>query len=138
MSFDLFGNAGTTLLTSRYSVPQFYLYKRPFFIFGAPQLFVYFLVLVFTNSQVFGEYGFLHFLCKHESALTLSWSERIVIFFGRAIFLMAPVRYLYGTSTGMYGTLSYSDNFVLGRIKLRRDFTVFRNRQYNNSIQHKT
>ena len=63
--------------------------------------------------------------------------ERIVIFFGRAIFLMALIHYLYGTSTDMYGTLSYSDKFVLGGIELQRDFTVFRNRQYNHSIQHK-
>ena len=74
---------------------------------------------------------------RFSSSLSLVVGERIVIFFGRAIFLMAPVRYLYGTSTGMYGTLSYSDNVVLGGIKLRRDFTVFRNRQYNHSIQHK-
>jgi hypothetical protein len=41
--------------------------------------------------------------------------------------------FFYGT----YGTLSYSENVVLGGIKLRRDFSVFRNRRYNHSIQHK-
>ena len=62
-----------------YSVPQLFVQTA---IFGVPQLFIYFLVLVFTNSKVFGEYGFAHFSRKHESSYdTLLWSERELSFF---------------------------------------------------------